>query len=295
MALIPGSHHCPRQEAHVWHPYTEMGRGTAPRSIPWSSCAPRARGFYDADGTRLYRRQRVVVDLDSRTQSSAAGRPRSRDRRRSLCHTAPLAGIAHPAASGARRANRPRRLLAGLEHVFYSDDGSTSVEVAMKLALQYWEQNGRPERTAVRRAGGGVSRRDHRCDGAGRGRGLPASLQATSLLECDARSFARCLPGQAASAALAEPAPGRRWSRASDQTGGAGSRAHGAGGRRACRSTTPTTWGRRVQLCDEHGRLPDLRRGLRRLWAHGRPCGASDHAKRFCPTSCAPRRASRGA
>ena len=34
----------------------------------------------------------------------------------------------------------------GLEHVFFSDDGSTAVEVAMKLALQYWAQNGRPER-----------------------------------------------------------------------------------------------------------------------------------------------------
>src|SRR5690606_14359787 len=35
----------------------------------------------------------------------------------------------------------------GLERVFYSDDGSTAVEVAAKIALQYWQQNGRPERT----------------------------------------------------------------------------------------------------------------------------------------------------
>ena len=34
----------------------------------------------------------------------------------------------------------------GLEHVFFSDDGSTAVEVAMKLSLQYWAQNGRPSR-----------------------------------------------------------------------------------------------------------------------------------------------------
>jgi adenosylmethionine-8-amino-7-oxononanoate aminotransferase len=34
----------------------------------------------------------------------------------------------------------------GLDHVFFSDNGSTAVEVAMKLALQYWFQNGRPER-----------------------------------------------------------------------------------------------------------------------------------------------------
>ena len=36
---------------------------------------------------------------------------------------------------------------AALQRVFYSDDGSTSVEVAAKMAFQYWQQNGRPERT----------------------------------------------------------------------------------------------------------------------------------------------------
>src|SRR5690606_33881448 len=63
-----------------------------------------------------------------------------------------LAGVTHaPAAELAealcarapRAAGRP-----GLERVFYSDDGSTAVEVALKLALQYWAQNGRPERRA---------------------------------------------------------------------------------------------------------------------------------------------------
>jgi adenosylmethionine-8-amino-7-oxononanoate transaminase len=43
------------------------------------------------------------------------------------------------------------RLLArahrGLSRVFYSDNGSTAVEIALKMALQYWSQNGRPGRT----------------------------------------------------------------------------------------------------------------------------------------------------
>lgn len=34
----------------------------------------------------------------------------------------------------------------GLERVFFSDNGSTSVEVALKIAFQYWQQNGRTER-----------------------------------------------------------------------------------------------------------------------------------------------------
>ena len=35
----------------------------------------------------------------------------------------------------------------GLTRVFYSDNGSTAVEVALKIAFQYWQQNGHPERT----------------------------------------------------------------------------------------------------------------------------------------------------
>jgi adenosylmethionine-8-amino-7-oxononanoate aminotransferase len=35
----------------------------------------------------------------------------------------------------------------GLSRVFYSDNGSTSVEVALKIAYQYWQQNGAAKRT----------------------------------------------------------------------------------------------------------------------------------------------------
>ena len=34
----------------------------------------------------------------------------------------------------------------GLTRVFYSDNGSTAVEVALKVSYQYWQQQGRPEK-----------------------------------------------------------------------------------------------------------------------------------------------------
>ena len=38
---------------------------------------------------------------------------------------------------------------AGLEHVFFSDSGSTCVEVALKMALGYWRHTGRPRHRIV--------------------------------------------------------------------------------------------------------------------------------------------------
>ncbi len=126
----------------VWHPYTPMGRyreETDPLVIE------RAEGarLYDLDG-------REYLDGNSSwwVASLGHGHPRLvralREQSERLCHTA-LAGIAHAGAADlaeALCAVAPR----GLAHVFYSDDGSTAVEVAMKMALQYWAQNGRPAR-----------------------------------------------------------------------------------------------------------------------------------------------------
>src|SRR6185295_1135167 len=42
----------------------------------------------------------------------------------------------------------------GLERVFFSDDGSTSVEVALKLAWQYWRNQGQARARFAAFAGG---------------------------------------------------------------------------------------------------------------------------------------------
>lgn len=64
---------------------------------------------------------------------------------RKLDH-ATFLGLTHPPAIELAEkllARAPR----GLSRVFYSDNGSTAMEIALKMAVQFWGQNGRPERT----------------------------------------------------------------------------------------------------------------------------------------------------
>jgi adenosylmethionine-8-amino-7-oxononanoate aminotransferase len=126
----------------VWHPYTEMSHY---REQVEPLVVVRAEGsrLSDADGSSY-------IDANASWWTATLGHnhPRLvealRRQAEQVCHTA-LGGITHPAATALAE-----RLCAvappGLEHVFYSDNGSTSIEVAMKLALQYWQQNGHPER-----------------------------------------------------------------------------------------------------------------------------------------------------
>ncbi len=43
----------------------------------------------------------------------------------------------------------PRIVPANLKHIFFSDDGSTAVEVSLKMALQYWRNVGQPEKSEI--------------------------------------------------------------------------------------------------------------------------------------------------
>ena len=64
-----------------------------------------------------------------------------------------VAHVTNLGASNPATIKLARRLVdispPGLEHVFFSDDGATAVEVAVKMAFQYWQQRGdpRPEKT----------------------------------------------------------------------------------------------------------------------------------------------------
>jgi adenosylmethionine-8-amino-7-oxononanoate aminotransferase len=128
----------------LWHPYTAMGDYRT-RTDPIVVARAEGARLFDVDG-------RSYLDGNASWWTSTLGHNHPRlvaalkaqaDR---LCHAA-LAGITH-AGAAELAARLVRAAPAGLEHVFFSDDGSTAVEVAIKQSLQYWAQNGRPARRA---------------------------------------------------------------------------------------------------------------------------------------------------
>jgi adenosylmethionine-8-amino-7-oxononanoate aminotransferase len=129
-----------RDRAVVWHPYTQML--TRPDPLP----IVRGEGvyLYTADGRKL-------LDGTSSWWVNIHGHshPKLNDalaaQARTLEHVV-FANCTHePAvalAEGLLKVVPP-----GLTRVFYSDNGSTAVEVAMKLAMQYWLNRGAATRT----------------------------------------------------------------------------------------------------------------------------------------------------
>ncbi len=128
--------------AHVWRPYTSSeDHARRPLFVveraegPWL-IAPDGRRILDASGSWW-------------CNNLGHGHPRLRralvQQAEQMMH-ATLAQATHePAARLA--AELAAVAPEGLSRVFYSDNGSTAVEVALKIAFQFWQQNGRPERT----------------------------------------------------------------------------------------------------------------------------------------------------
>lgn len=125
-----------RDKRVVWHPYTPMG---AYRESGNPLVIDRASGsrLYDVDG-------RSIIDGNASWWTALLGHnhPRlvealTRQARR-LCHTS-LAGVTHEPAI--RFAEGLAEVAPnGLNHVFFSDNGSTAVEAALKLSVQFFGQ-----------------------------------------------------------------------------------------------------------------------------------------------------------
>lgn len=132
-----------QDRTHVWHPYTQM-REYVEQTEPLVLERAQGSRLYDVDG-------RCYLDANASWYCCTLGHQHPRlvhaltAQAAKMCHVA-LAGITHEPATALAK-ELCEIAPAGLSRVFYSDDGSTAVEVALKLALQYWAQNGRPKRT----------------------------------------------------------------------------------------------------------------------------------------------------
>lgn len=132
---------------HVWHPFTQAQTARPPITIR------------SARGSRLTAEDgREFVDLISSWWVTLHGHAEPAVAAAIAAQAAKLeqvifAGFTHEPA--ARLAARLTQMLPEtLTRVFFSDDGSTSVEVALKLALQFWRNRGTPRRRILAFEGG---------------------------------------------------------------------------------------------------------------------------------------------
>jgi adenosylmethionine-8-amino-7-oxononanoate aminotransferase len=127
---------------HVWHPYTQESLDPEPIRIK------KAEGvyLYTEDGRRILDAiSSWWVNLHGHAHpriSAAIGKQAEE-----LEHVI-FAGFTHePAEQLACKLQNitPR----GLSHIFFSDNGSTAVEVALKMAVQYWKNRGEGQRKNI--------------------------------------------------------------------------------------------------------------------------------------------------
>src|ERR1700722_12262029 len=131
-------------KAHVWHPFTQMRDWIAPDHQPLVLVAGRGAWLEDSLGKRY-------LDGNSSIWTNVHGHDHPvlnraiREQLEQVAHTSFL-GFTNPQA--VELAARLVGLLpeSSLTKVFFSDDGSTAIEVAIKMAIQYFLQTERPRK-----------------------------------------------------------------------------------------------------------------------------------------------------
>jgi adenosylmethionine-8-amino-7-oxononanoate aminotransferase len=131
-----------RDQKVIWHPYTQMKNAQAP--IP----------IVNGEGVYLYDEEgKKYIDAVSSWWVNTYGHAhpyiaqKVAEQLKKLEHVI-FAGFTHEPAI--TLAERLLPLLPGKqEKVFFSDNGSTAVEVALKMCLQYWNNNGNADKKKV--------------------------------------------------------------------------------------------------------------------------------------------------
>ncbi|MDR3709616.1 MAG: adenosylmethionine--8-amino-7-oxononanoate transaminase [Capsulimonadaceae bacterium] len=138
-----------RERDFLWHPFTQMR--TWEQEIPLFI----ERG----EGVRVYDREgRAYYDANSSLWLTVHGHARTeinnaiQEQLGKIAHSTML-GLTHSPAG--ELAERLINIASkNLDKVFYSDSGSTAVEIAVKMAYQYWRHNGQRRKTFIALAEG---------------------------------------------------------------------------------------------------------------------------------------------
>lgn len=126
------------RKSRVWHPYTQMGE--------WDEFAKIVRGngmwLIDSDGNRMldgvasmwcnvwgHSRKEIILAIQKQMKK--------------VPHTS-LFNLTHPEAE--TLAEKLVSISPNMSRVFYSDNGSTAMEIAFKMALQYWQNINEPKK-----------------------------------------------------------------------------------------------------------------------------------------------------
>ncbi len=130
--------------AHQWHPFTQMQDWCAADHEPLVIVSGRGATLYDSRG-------REYLDGNSSIWTNLHGHHHPRinaaiaRQLEAFAHCSFL-GLTHPPAIELG-VELVRLFPTGtLTRVFFSDDGSTAIEAALRMARQYWQLAGQPER-----------------------------------------------------------------------------------------------------------------------------------------------------
>jgi adenosylmethionine-8-amino-7-oxononanoate aminotransferase len=130
--------------AHCWHPFTRQAEWCARGHEPLVLVHGEGSWLWDSEGRR-YLDGNSSIWTNVHGHAHPAINAAIQDQLGKTAHTSFL-GFTHPLA-----VELAARLCAffpanSLERVFFSDDGSTAVECALKMAVQYRQQTGAPQR-----------------------------------------------------------------------------------------------------------------------------------------------------
>ena len=132
---------CMKSDSSVWHPNTQMSEWTTfPKII-----SAEGMWLYDSKGGKMldgvasmwcnvwgHSKSELVSEIIKQTKI--------------IQHT-PLFNLTHPSAE--KLSKKLLKLNPKMKSVFFSDNGSTAMEIAIKIALQYWHNVGENKKTNV--------------------------------------------------------------------------------------------------------------------------------------------------